>query len=121
MQNSSTLGHSKYRENGLEKIINLVNHKVTLQAIWPISKSVIKRGGQKVPSAIHGPLGPIFYPVDKANIVADCLENQFRAHDFVTVATDNMWRLKLKPYWLQSMKTHLLISDPVTSQKKCNP
>jgi hypothetical protein len=26
-------------------------------------------------------LGPIFYPVDKASIITDCLENQFRAHE----------------------------------------
>jgi hypothetical protein len=23
----------------------------------------------------------MFYPIDKANMVADCLENQFKAHD----------------------------------------
>jgi hypothetical protein len=40
-----------------------------------------KRSGPKAPTAINGPLGPIFYPLDKANIVAACLEKQFRAHD----------------------------------------
>jgi hypothetical protein len=79
--NSSKLDHSKYHENGLEKIINLVNCEVTFQAIWPIAKSLIKRGGQKAPSTIHDPSGRIFYPVNKANIFTDCLENQFRAHD----------------------------------------
>jgi hypothetical protein len=29
---------------------------------------------------VHGPLGPIFYPINKANIIADFLENQFRVH-----------------------------------------
>jgi hypothetical protein len=81
LQNSSKLGHTKYQKNGLEKIINLVNCKVTFQAIWPITKSLIKRGGQRASSAIHDALGLIFYPFDKANIVADCSENQFRAHD----------------------------------------
>jgi hypothetical protein len=28
---------------------------------------------------IHGPLGPIFYRIDKANVTADCLDTQFRA------------------------------------------
>jgi hypothetical protein len=41
-----------------------------------------KKGGEpKAPSAIHGPLGPVLYPIDKANVIAECLENQFRAHD----------------------------------------
>jgi hypothetical protein len=61
--------------------IKLSNCKVTPQAIWPIAKPLTKRGGPKAPSAIHGPLGPIFCPIDKANIIADCLEYQFRAHD----------------------------------------
>jgi hypothetical protein len=59
----------------------LANCKVTPQAIRPIAKSLSKRGGPQAPSAIHGPLGPIFYPIDRANIIADCLENQFRVHD----------------------------------------
>jgi hypothetical protein len=45
----------------------LANCQVTTQAICPIAKSLPKSGGSKAPSAIHGPLGPIFYPVDKAN------------------------------------------------------
>jgi hypothetical protein len=37
------------------------------------------------------------------------------------VIINNMWRLKSKSCWLSSMKTPLLISEPVTSQKKYNP
>jgi hypothetical protein len=59
----------------------LANCKVTPQAIWPIEKSLKKRGGPKTPSAIHGPLGPLFYPIDNANATADCLENQFTVHN----------------------------------------
>jgi hypothetical protein len=59
----------------------LANCEVTPQAIWPIAKPLTKRGGPKAPSSIHGSLGPIFYPIDKANIITDCLENQFRGHD----------------------------------------
>jgi hypothetical protein len=58
----------------------LANCEVTPQTIWPIAKSLIKRSGPKAPSAIHGLLGPIFYQIDKASIVAACLEKQFRAH-----------------------------------------
>jgi hypothetical protein len=47
-------------------------------AYWKIS---LKKGGPQAPYAIHVSLGLIFHPIDKANILADCLENQFRAHD----------------------------------------
>jgi hypothetical protein len=57
------------------------NCEVTPQAIWSTAKSLTKRDGPKAPSAIHGPLSPTFYSIDKANIIADCLENQLRAHD----------------------------------------
>jgi hypothetical protein len=40
-----------------------------------------KRVEQMHHLATHGPLGPIFYLVDKANIIADCVEIQFRSHD----------------------------------------
>jgi hypothetical protein len=46
-----------------------------------MAKSLSKRGGPRAPFEVHGPLGPIFYPIDKANITEDCLENQSRAHD----------------------------------------
>jgi hypothetical protein len=55
--------------------------EVTPKAMWLIAKSLTKRSGPKAPSAFYGPLGPIFYPIDKANIIADSLENQFIAHD----------------------------------------
>jgi hypothetical protein len=36
--------------------------------------------GPRAPTAIHGPSGPKFQPVDKANAIADCLEKQFTPH-----------------------------------------
>jgi hypothetical protein len=51
--------------------------------MWPIAKSLTKTGGPKAPYAIHGPLGPIFYPVNKANIIANCLEEQFTVHNLL--------------------------------------
>jgi hypothetical protein len=43
----------------------LANYEVTPQAIWPIEKLFTKRCGPKTPSVIHGPLGLIFYLMDK--------------------------------------------------------
>jgi hypothetical protein len=70
------------RKGALERWeTKLTNCKVTPQAIWPFAKSLIKKGGSKAPSAIHGPLSRTFYPIDKANTITDCLENQFKVHD----------------------------------------
>jgi hypothetical protein len=65
------------RKRALErwgKTGKLQSHTSRPQTVWPIAKSLTKRGGPKAPSAIHGPLGSIFYPIDKANIIADCLK-----------------------------------------------
>jgi hypothetical protein len=51
--------------------------EVTPQAIWPIAKSLLKRDGPRAPTAIHGTSGHKFHPSEKANAIADCLENQF--------------------------------------------
>jgi hypothetical protein len=59
----------------------LANCKVTPQTIWHIAKYCSERGGPKAPSAIHGPFGSIFYPIDIANIYAEYFENQFTVHD----------------------------------------
>jgi hypothetical protein len=67
----------------------LANCEVAPQAIWTIAKFLSKRGGQKEPSAVHGPLGPIFDPIAKANIIADCLENKFRARDLCDCDCDH--------------------------------
>jgi hypothetical protein len=60
--------------------IKLANTEVTPQAIWPIAKSFANRDGPRALAVIHGPLGPKFQPVDKANTIADCLESQFTPH-----------------------------------------
>jgi hypothetical protein len=56
------------------------NCEVTPQAIWPIVKSLTKRGKRKATTAIHGPLGPVFHPNEKANVNANYLENLFTPH-----------------------------------------
>jgi hypothetical protein len=61
--------------------IKLANTDVSPEAIWPIAKSFMKRSGPKEPTAIHGPFGLTFHLLEKANAIADCLENQFKPHD----------------------------------------
>jgi hypothetical protein len=59
------------------------NFKVTPQSIWPIAKSLLRRDGPRAPTAIHGSLGlKYLLPLDKANAITDCLENQFTQHEF---------------------------------------
>jgi hypothetical protein len=41
----------------------------------------MKRDGPKAPTAIHGPLGITCQLNEKANVIADFLENQFTSHD----------------------------------------
>jgi hypothetical protein len=59
----------------------LENTGLTLQTIWPIVKFLRNRDGPRAPAAIHGLLGLKYNPADKANTIADCLENQFTPHD----------------------------------------
>jgi hypothetical protein len=58
----------------------LENTELAPQAICPIAKSLTNRDGPRTPTAIHGLFG-LKYPEDKANTIADCLENQFTPHD----------------------------------------
>jgi hypothetical protein len=70
------------RKKALERWeTNIANTDVTPQAIWPIAKSLMKRDGPKVPTAIHGPFGLTFHPLEESNAIADCLENQLTPHD----------------------------------------
>jgi hypothetical protein len=41
----------------------------------------MKKDEPKAPIAVHAPLGITYHPNDKANVTADCLENQFTSHD----------------------------------------
>jgi hypothetical protein len=68
-------------KKALERWENKIeNCEVTLQAIWPIAKSLTKRGAAKATTTIHGPLGPVFYPNEKANVIVNYLENLFTPH-----------------------------------------
>jgi hypothetical protein len=59
----------------------LANTELTPKTIWPIVKSFTNRDGPRAPTAIHGLLRLKYHPVDNANVIADCLENQFTPHD----------------------------------------
>jgi hypothetical protein len=41
----------------------------------------MKRDGPKAPTAFICPLGASYHPNEKANAIANCLENQFTSHD----------------------------------------
>jgi hypothetical protein len=60
--------------------IRIGNCEVTPQGIWPVAKSLMKMDGPKAPTAIRCTLGVKFHSLDKANAIADCLENQFTPH-----------------------------------------
>jgi hypothetical protein len=46
-----------------------------------MANSHTKSGGPKSQSIIYDPLGLYFFPIDKANIIADCLENLLTLND----------------------------------------
>jgi hypothetical protein len=80
------LGHESNEANARKRALErwetkVRNAEVTLRAIWPIAKSLLKRDGPRAPTAIHGASGLKFLPFEKANAIADCLEIQFTPHD----------------------------------------
>jgi hypothetical protein len=81
-------------EKALEWWETKIGNCVTPQGIWPIVKSLLKSDGPRAPIAIHGPLGLKFLPLEKANIISDCLENQFTPHDLCD--ENHEWRVEAK-------------------------
>jgi hypothetical protein len=70
------------RKKGLERSETKIgNTVVTPQAICHIASSPLKRDGPRAPTDIPGPSGLVFHPSEKANAIADCMENQFTHHD----------------------------------------
>jgi hypothetical protein len=66
------------RKKALERWeTKLANTELAPPAKWPIAKSLTHRDGPRAPTAIHGLLGLQYHPLDKATVIADCLENQF--------------------------------------------
>jgi hypothetical protein len=89
----------------------IANCDVTPQAIWPVAKFLTNRGRPKAPSVIHRRLSPIFYPINKASIIADCLENQYTPHELCEARIHAL---------LATLMTPLLNTNPLTTQKKHN-
>jgi hypothetical protein len=54
---------------------------VTPQALWPVAKSLMKKEWTKALVAVHEPLGITYHLNEKANVIVDCLENQFTTHN----------------------------------------
>jgi hypothetical protein len=72
----------KKKKKALERWeTKLANTELTPPAIWPIAKSFTNRDLPRAPTDIHGLLDLKYHPVDKANAIADCSENQFTSHD----------------------------------------
>jgi hypothetical protein len=69
-------------------------------AMWLIAKSLTKRGRSKATTAIRGPLGQVFYPNEKANIIANYLENMFTPHKVCD--TNHEWRVEVRVQALQT-------------------
>jgi hypothetical protein len=70
--------HIKALEQWETKVGNCV---VTPQALWAVAKSFMKSDGPNAPTSVHGSLGITYHTNEKANGIADCLENQFTSHD----------------------------------------
>jgi hypothetical protein len=70
------------RKNATERWeTKISNSEATPHAIWPLAKCPMRRDRTKAPTAVHGPSGIKFLPLEKVNVIADCLENQFIPHD----------------------------------------
>jgi hypothetical protein len=41
----------------------------------------MNQNGPKAPTAVYGPLGLKYHPIEKANTIVDCLENHFMPCD----------------------------------------
>lgn len=106
-------------KRSLERWIkSLANCEVTPQAISSIAKSLTKWGEPQAPSAIHGPLGPIFYPIDKANIITDGLGNMLRAYGLCNCDNRRHMEAQVEALLATVIDDHPASSDPMTSQKK---
>jgi hypothetical protein len=79
-----------------------VSRKCSLCGLFPgyitrtPAESLTRRGGPKAPTAIHSPSGPIFYPIDKANVIANYLENQFTPHELCDLDHERRVRAKVQ-------------------------
>jgi hypothetical protein len=59
----------------------------------------MKKDKPKAPTAIHSHLGFNFLPLEKANMIADFLEDQFSPHDFCEEYHEWQKWSAFKPCW----------------------
>jgi len=59
----------------------MCNSEVTPQTVWPLANTLMKSHRLKARNSIHSLSGLIFLRLEKTNIIAECLENQFSLHD----------------------------------------
>jgi hypothetical protein len=92
--NCVTINIRRMTQKALERWETKIgNCEVTPQAIWPNAKSHMKRDGPKAPTAIHGLLSLKYHQLEKANAIADCLENPMTC---VTETMKGGWRLEFR-------------------------
>jgi hypothetical protein len=53
----------------------------------------MKRDGPKAPTAVHGRLVITYHPNEKANTLADCLENEFTSDELCDENMSDGWGL----------------------------
>jgi hypothetical protein len=74
--------HRRTQREAFEKWeTKISNCEVTSHAFCPLAKSLMESDRPKAPTTIHGPLVLKFLQLEKANVTADCLENQFTPHN----------------------------------------
>jgi hypothetical protein len=87
------------REKALERWETKIgNAEVTPQATWPIAKSLLKRDGPRVRTAIHGALGLKFHPYEKATQLMAVWKFSWHYMIYVTETMNGGWRLEFKLY-----------------------
>jgi hypothetical protein len=87
------------RKRTLERCkIKIDNAEVTLQGIWPIAKSLLKRDGPRAPTVIYGASGHKFHPSEKPTELLTVWK--FSSHHMicVTKTMNRGWRLEFKLY-----------------------
>jgi hypothetical protein len=82
------------------------NSEVIPQALWPIANSLIKGDGPRVPTAIRSALCITYYPNEKTNATANCVENQFTSVDLCDENHERQVETRLQDL-LASVGSHL--------------
>jgi hypothetical protein len=82
------------RKKAFERWGKMGNCEVAPQAIWQISKSLIKRSEPRALTAILGSLGVKFLLLYKINSIADNWESKFTPH--ILREGNRVWRVEAR-------------------------